>query len=113
VRTICGAIADDSIFDAHLAIPAVAESSGAAVAVSDEEALEAETLLSTTEGLFVEPSSATAVAGLRKLVQRGVIDRKSRVCCLLTGTGFKDLRAAGGRVHVPPLMAADELPHRR
>jgi threonine synthase len=106
VRTICGAIADDSIFDAHLAIPAVVESRGAAVAVSDPEALEAEMLLASAEGLFVEPSSATAMAGLRKLVERGVIERRSRVCCLLTGTGFKDLGSARGRIQVPERISA-------
>jgi threonine synthase len=109
VRTICGAIADDSIFDAHLAIPAVVDSEGAAIAVSDEEALEAETLLASAEGLFVEPSSATAVAGLGKLVEQGVIERKSRVCCLATGTGFKDLRAARGRIQLPELISAASL----
>jgi threonine synthase len=109
IRTICGAIADDVLFDAHIAIPAVVESGGAAIAVSDEETLRAEKLLASTEGLFVEPSSATAVAALRKLVERGTIDRGSRVCCLATGTGLKDMGAARTLVSLPSVISALEF----
>jgi threonine synthase len=112
IRTLCGAIADDVIFDAHIAVPAVAESGGVAVAVSDEETLEAEKLIASTEGLFVEPSSATAFAALRRLVERGIIDPKSRVCCLATGTGFKDMGAAKKLVSVPNVISALEFRRR-
>ncbi len=112
IQTVCGAIADDVVFDAHIAIPAVVESGGAAIAVSDEETLAAERLLASTEGLFVEPSSAAAVAGLRRLVERGTIDRTSRVCCLATGTGFKDMSAAKALVRLPNVISALEFRRR-
>jgi len=35
IETIAGAIADDVVFDAHIALPAVRESLGKAVAVPD------------------------------------------------------------------------------
>jgi threonine synthase len=94
IATICGPIADDAVFDAHIALPAVSESSGRAVAVSDRETLEAESLLARCEGIFVEPSSATTVAALKRLVEDGVVARESSVCCVLTGTGFKDTGSA-------------------
>ncbi len=112
IRTICGAIADDVIFDAHIAVPAIAESGGVAIAVSDEETLEAEKLIASTEGLFVEPSSATAVAALRSLVERGIIDPKASVCCLATGTGFKDMGAAKTLVSVPNVISVLEFRRR-
>ncbi len=112
IQTVCGAIADDVVFDAHIAIPAVLESGGTAIAVSDEETLEAEQVLASTEGLFVEPSSATVVAALRRLVDRGTIDRKSRVCCLATGTGLKDLGSAKGLVRLPNVISALEFRRR-
>jgi threonine synthase len=112
IRTICGAIADDVIFDAHIAVPAVAESGGVAIAVSDEETLEAERLLASNEGLFVEPSSATAVAALKKLLDRGTIARQSRVCCLLTGTGFKDMGSVKRLVSLPNVISALEFRRR-
>jgi threonine synthase len=112
IRTICGAIADDVVFDAHIALPAIVESGGVAIAVSDEETLEASSLVSSQEGLFVEPSSATAVAALRKLVERGTVEPKSRVCCLATGTGFKDMSAVKTLVTVPNVISALEFRRR-
>ncbi len=112
IRTVCGAIADDVVFDAHIAVPAVVESDGIAIAVSDEETLEAEKLIASTEGLFVEPSSAAAVAALRRLVERGTIDPRSRVCCLATGTGFKDMGAAKTLVSLPNVISALEFRRR-
>ncbi len=90
IDTISGAIADDVVFDAHVALPAVRESRGTAIAVSDAETLEMEGLLASSEGVFVEPSSATTLAALRALVRAGQIAGKDRVLCLLTGTGLKD-----------------------
>lgn len=109
IRTVCGAIADDVVFDAHIAGPAVVESGGVAIAVSDEETLEAEELLASTEGLFVEPSSATSIAALKKLVERRTIDPKASVCCLATGTGFKDMGSARTLVSLPNVISALEF----
>ena len=94
IQTIAGAIADDVVFDAHLALPAVRDSGGTAVAVSDEEILAAEASLARLEGVFVEPAAATTVAALRRLLAEGHIPRGERVACLMTGTGLKDPGAA-------------------
>jgi threonine synthase len=112
IRTVCGAIADDVVFDAHIAVPALVESGGVAVSVSDEETLEAEKVLASTEGLFVEPSSATSVAALKKLVEDGTLSPDSRVCCLATGTGFKDMGAAKTLVSLPIVISVLEFRRR-
>jgi threonine synthase len=112
IRTVCGAIADDVVFDAHIAVPALVESGGVALAVSDEETLEAEKLLASTEGLFVEPSSATGVAALRKLVERGTLSPAESVCCLATGSGFKDMGAAKTLVSLPNVISVLEFRRR-
>ncbi len=65
------------------------ESNGHAVAVSDEEILEAQGLLAAKEGIFVEPSSATTIAGLKRLLDQGAIDKDETVACVLTGSGLK------------------------
>ncbi|HSB69181.1 MAG TPA: threonine synthase [Candidatus Methylomirabilis sp.] len=101
IDTVAGAIADDVVFDAHIALPAVRESHGAAVAVTDDETLAMESLLARTEGIFVEPASATALAALKQLLDQGRITRRDRVCCVLTGLGFKDMQTA--RRLVPPI----------
>ena len=101
IDTIAGAIADDVVFDAHIALPAVRESCGVARAVSDEASLAMERTLAASEGIFVEPASATTLAALTTLVSEGVIDRDHRVLCLLTGHGLKDPGSA--RRLVPPV----------
>ena len=72
------------------AMNAIRESSGTAETVTDEEILNAQKVLARTEGLFVEPASASSIAGLIKLVENGVIDRNERIVCVTTGHGLKD-----------------------
>ncbi len=104
IRTVAGAIADDVVFDAHVALPGVRESGGAAVAVPDDETLELQRTLATDEGLFVEPASAVALAGLRRLRAEGTIAAGASVCCLLTGTGLKDVATAAASLPDLPLV---------
>ena len=105
IRTVAGAIADDVVFDAHVALPAIRDSNGAAVAVPDEESLEMQRTLAATEGLFVEPASAAALAGIHRLRQAGTIDAAASVCCVLTGTGLKDVATAAASLPDLPLVA--------
>lgn len=72
------------------AINAIRESKGTAETVSDEEILDAQKILARIEGIFVEPASASSIAGLKKLVKSGVIDKDERVVCITTGHGLKD-----------------------
>ena len=94
IETVAGAIADDVVFDAHIALPAVRESGGTAVAVDDGESLAMERTLASTEGIFVEPAAATTLAALKALAGDGRIAGRDRVLCLLTGHGLKDPASA-------------------
>jgi threonine synthase len=113
IRTIAGAIADDVVFDAYIALPAVRESGGTAVAVSDYEILAAQRALAASEGLFVEPASATTLAALRSLVVDGAIAPGSSVCCMLSGTGLKDPASAMRSVAMPDVLPLDREAVRR
>jgi threonine synthase len=72
------------------AVNAIHESKGTAETVTDEEILDAQKILARIEGIFVEPASASSIAGLKKLVQNGLIDKDERVVCVTTGHGLKD-----------------------
>jgi threonine synthase len=72
------------------AVNAIRESHGTAETVTDEEILDAQKTLARIEGIFVEPASASSIAGLKKLVQNGVVGRDERVVCITTGHGLKD-----------------------
>jgi len=72
------------------ALRAIRESKGTAETVTDEEILDAQKLLAQTEGLFVEPASASSIAGLKKLIEQGEVDKDEHVVCVTTGHGLKD-----------------------
>lgn len=73
-----------------LALKAIRASKGTAIAVSDREIVEAIRLLAKTEGVFAEPSAASTIAGLKKLVEGGKIENDEKVVCIITGAGLKD-----------------------
>ncbi|MDD3791551.1 MAG: threonine synthase [Candidatus Bathyarchaeota archaeon] len=72
------------------AVNAIRESHGTAETVTDEEILNSQKLLAQIEGIFVEPASAASIAGLNKLIKRGIILEDERVVCVTTGHGLKD-----------------------
>lgn len=76
------------------ALTAVKESSGAIDAVTDEEILQAYSLVAATEGIFCEPASAASVAGVVKLARQGELREGETVVCTLTGHGLKDADTA-------------------
>ena len=71
------------------ALEAIKESKGVAVTVSDSEIFSAEEEIAGLEGIFAEPASSATIAALRKLVREGVIHKKDKVICPLTGSGLK------------------------
>ena len=69
---------------------AIEASDGTSVAVSDEAIQEATIRLGRTEGVFVEPASGAAIAGIEAAREAGVIDRGDTVVAVMTGSGLKD-----------------------
>ncbi len=63
--------------------------------VPDEEIMDAKAVVGT-EGIGCEPASAASVAGLKRLVEEGVVDRDARVACVLTGHLLKAPEATIG-----------------
>jgi threonine synthase len=88
-QTVAGGLADVLPWDGDAALGAL-KKGGTAEAVSDEEILEAQRLLASTEGIFAEPSAATSLAGLIRLLGEGVVEKDETVVVLITGSGLKD-----------------------
>jgi threonine synthase len=93
------------------AVVARDESGGVIEAVTDQQILAAQRLLSSREGVFVEPASAASVAGLLQRFELGLLEAGQVVVCTLTGNGLKDVETAlSGLVvattTVPPDAAA-------
>jgi threonine synthase len=101
--TLADSIAVDHPRDALKALRAVRESKGGALIVSDDEILAAQQELSR-KGMFAEPAAATAWAGLRPAMAQGLIKPGETVCVLVTGSGLKDIAAAGRRLAETPVI---------
>ena len=88
-HTIAGGLADVLPWDGDAALVAL-KKGGTAEAVSDKDILKAQRMLASTEGIFAEPSGVTSLAGVIKLVNRGIIEKDEKVVVLITGSGLKD-----------------------
>jgi threonine synthase len=71
------------------ALAALRQSNGTAVALTDNEILEAQFLIGSLAGIFVEPAAATSVAAAKKLRTAEMIGQDEIVVCNLTGHGLK------------------------
>ncbi len=72
-----------------LILRALRESEGTAVAVSDDEMIEACNLMGRTEGIFAAPEGGATLAAFSKLRESGWIKDRDRVVLFNTGSGHK------------------------
>jgi threonine synthase len=72
-----------------LVLQAVRESRGTAIAVSDDEMLEAGAQLAADEGIYAAPEGAACVAACRKLLASEFLKPADRIVLYNTGSGLK------------------------
>ena len=88
------------------------ESGGLIDMVSDDDILVAYHLMAEKAGIFGEPASAAPLAGLLKMMNRGMNFAGKKVVCVVTGNGLKDPDTAIKNVpdimHLPPDMGTIE-----
>ena len=89
------------------AVAARDESGGTIESVTDEQILDAYSVLARSEGTFVEPASAASVAGLLQAAADGSLARGQRVVCTVTGHGLKDPERAISGAPAPRTIAVD------
>ena len=117
-KTVASAIRIGNPASWRGAITARDESQGRIEAVRDSQILDAYRLLARHDGLFVEPASASSVAGLLMLAKRRYFrawlrarGRKRaepvRLVCILTGHGLKDPERAIQSVRMPRTLPPD------
>src|SRR5208337_645598 len=106
-ETVATAIRIGNPINAPKALQAIRQSNGVAESVTDQEILKAQKDLARWEGIGVEPASAASIAGLRKLVGQGTIDRDEIVVCIATGHLLKDPEAVFKAVRPPIEVEAD------
>lgn len=80
---------------------------GETITVSDEDILEASSILARSAGIFAEPAASAAFAGMLKYKSDGLLEKDTRIVVLLTGSGLKDLKSVQSRVHMPEPISPD------
>ena len=103
-----------NVIDGNEVITALRKNGGTGHLVSDELVWETQKRLAREEGIFSEPAGATAVAGCLQAAREGVLDPKSHIVCLVTGSAFKDPTALAAMTQDTgcPLIEVGELEER-
>lgn len=91
-NTIASGIADQLIGytqDGDYTLSIIKASKGIAISLTEEEILDAWNKLSTTEGVFGEPTSAAAVGAVEKLYKLEKLSKDDCIVSVITGHGLK------------------------
>ncbi len=89
-KTVAGGISVAAPSRQWQIVDILAKVGGSAVAVDEPGILAMQRDLAEVEGIFAEPTSAAAFAGLEELKKAGVIRRDDTVVVPVTGFGLKD-----------------------
>jgi threonine synthase len=87
-KTIAHAIENPYPPSGNQVLRKLRENSGLALAVSDEEILDAQGLLAR-EGIFGQPAACAPLAGAKRLVDNGYLKPEDRIVLIITGSGLK------------------------
>jgi threonine synthase len=72
-----------------LCLQAIRDSHGTAIAVTDEEMLDAGVQLASDEGIYAAPEGAACVCAAQKLIASGFLKATDRIVLYNTGSGLK------------------------
>jgi threonine synthase len=87
--TLAGGLRVPVAIGSRLMLRAIRETGGAAVAISDNQIREAQTLLAVQEGIFAALEGAATIGALQHLVETGWIKPDEKVLVFNTGSGLK------------------------
>ncbi len=99
--TIADSISVDIPRNFYMAQKYIQDNKGEHVSVSDDEILQASSILSKNTGLFAEPAAAAAFAGFLAYQNDHKLADNSNNVVLLTGSGLKDVKAISGILNMP------------
>ena len=101
--TRADSISVDLPANGRMAASYVKESGGWAVEVTDTEILDSQITLTRLAGVLAEPAAACAYAALEKDRDHlaAELGEDAEAVVLITGTGFKDMKAFDGRASIP------------
>ena len=83
-------------FADYLMLSAIRETGGTALAVADQDMIDAMYELATTEGIFACPEGAATLVGYKRLLDERFLSRDETVVLFNTGSGYKYLQLVSG-----------------
>ncbi len=108
-QTVADSISVGVPRDQIKALQAARESGGRFVAVSDAEILAAIKTLAQSVGVMGEPAGATALAGVKKCADTGLLRRDDAAVAMITGNGLKDIDGVMKAVDAAPVLVGNAL----
>ncbi len=107
--TIADSICVDVPRNGFHALSKLRKYSGYVISVSDDEIINAQSMLSKSAGVFTEPAGATAFAGFLSIKDK--LEKDSKIVILATGNGLKDIKTAAKGVRLPEkiISSIDEI----
>ena len=101
------AISIDMTRGTYQALHAVRQSGGTALKIDDDALVDWQRRLASETGLFVEVSSAAALAAIDRLTQNGTIGAEDTVVAVLTASGLKDVGLGVAEPEKAPTVSTD------
>lgn len=102
--TVADSISVDIPRNFYMAAKFIKEYNGECVTISDNEIIEASSIISRNYGIFSEPAASAATAGMLKYYSENKIPAHSKVVVLLTGSGLKDLNSVQSIINIPTAL---------
>jgi threonine synthase len=90
-ETVAIAISNPDPPGGNLVLRMIKKKGGTIMSTAEGKIIEAQTILAESEGIFVQPASATTLAGLIEFAKMGKMCKTSRIVLILTGNGMKAL----------------------
>jgi threonine synthase len=88
-QTIAAGLRVPKAFADYIILDILRQSKGTAVAVTDEEIVDAQAHWGKVDGIFAAPEGAASLACYRKLLRQKFLDPEDKVVLFNTGTGLK------------------------
>ncbi len=108
--TIAKSLAIGNPADGPYVLDVVRRTGGRVADVSDDEIVDAISLLASTEGMFAETAGGVTLAVLRQLIKEGQLDPDARTVIINSGDGLKTPDAVAATVStaapIPPTLEA-------
>ena len=85
-----------AVFADYIILKVLRETGGTAIAVTDQEMVDAMTEMGAAEGVFAAPEGAATLVGLKKLIDQNFLTGSETVILMNTGSGYKYMDLLGG-----------------